>query len=571
MHPHSWRMRCLAVMMLILAVAMAGIVPESAPARPDRKKPTYLSTSECSFCHTEPFGNSQDVVLLTEFHTWRVKDKHSQAFAVLVGPRGKQIGKNLGIDVTTAEAGCLGCHTIDTRRRGVKETQLEKVLLADGVGCEACHGPSSEWLGIHTNIGWREKSSRDKGEFGMNDLRNPRIQARICMSCHVGSVEEGKVITHPMYAAGHPPLPSIEVAQFGENMPRHWYHLRDVPWLKTGASAAQRKNYGYDKAEFRQTRLALTGAVTAMRTSAKLMLARSTPTVEFSATRWPELANVDRANWKEKGAQILAASWPELTMTHFDCAACHHDLRLPSWRQARGYKGKPGRPTPPEWLRTLLPMAVSATESKAEPSLNGVLGEFDRACVAVPFGKISAVVEATPKVAMWCDDMLDSLDTAKIDRKMATSLLFSLCDSVDDRYRDYDTSRQIVSLVDVIYHDLGQPSTKEVAPVLAELKRGLNLTPDPAHDAREALVRAIVLRISKASAKGGKDDYKKHLGSATASKGLSLALTRPPDLTKLSEINDRGLGERAAHFSAYNPKEVQAGLRKVRTALAAKK
>ena len=39
-------------------------------------------------------------------------------------------------------------------------------------------------------------------------------RAKLCSACHVGNVEDGKLVTHEMYAAGHPPLPGIEIVAF---------------------------------------------------------------------------------------------------------------------------------------------------------------------------------------------------------------------------------------------------------------------------------------------------------------------------------------------------------------------
>ncbi len=61
------------------------------------------------------------------------------------------------------------------------------------------------------------------------------------MSCHVGNATQGKVVTHPMFAAGHPPLPPIEVASFSKNEPQHWRDPRDVPFLAILREVAELK------------------------------------------------------------------------------------------------------------------------------------------------------------------------------------------------------------------------------------------------------------------------------------------------------------------------------------------
>ncbi len=35
-------------------------------------------------------------------------------------------------------------------------------------------------------------------------------------------------MTHEMYAAGHPPLPSVELQTFCEEMPQHWQTPREL-------------------------------------------------------------------------------------------------------------------------------------------------------------------------------------------------------------------------------------------------------------------------------------------------------------------------------------------------------
>src|SRR5947209_12356109 len=61
----------------------------------------------------------------------------------------------------------------------------------------------------------------------MTDLWDPAKRTALCASCHIGNKEQGKFVTHEMYAAGHPPLPGFEVATFSNQMPRHWQYLKE--------------------------------------------------------------------------------------------------------------------------------------------------------------------------------------------------------------------------------------------------------------------------------------------------------------------------------------------------------
>src|SRR5947209_9038065 len=100
---------------------------------------------------------------------------------------------------------------------------------------------------------WRGVASQAKEEqYRMADPCDPRKRSKTCASCHVGNSDEGKVVTHAMYAAGHPPLPSLEIATFSDEMPRHWQYLKEKP------EPAQ-KILSYNPTELERTKLVLVG------------------------------------------------------------------------------------------------------------------------------------------------------------------------------------------------------------------------------------------------------------------------------------------------------------------------
>jgi hypothetical protein len=66
-------------------------------------------------------------------------------------------------------------------------------------------------------------------EYGERDMRDPAARAERCAACHVGNAAEGRFVTHAMYAAGHPPLPPLEVMTFSRDPPMHTTYARDLP------------------------------------------------------------------------------------------------------------------------------------------------------------------------------------------------------------------------------------------------------------------------------------------------------------------------------------------------------
>jgi len=216
-----------------------------------------------------------------------IQDKHSRAFAVLSNPTSVRIAKILGLPSAATAPRCLACHSLNPDAADRART----FDTSDGVSCESCHGPASNWLGPHTTKEWTHQQSVTAG---MHDLRDLTKRSEQCLTCHLGTAE--KKVDHELIAAGHPDL-YFELASFSAVMPRHWQNKKeedswqDVRELAVGQSVQLREHLS------RVQRNASTGV-------------------------WPEYAELD-------------------------CFACHHSLTASkdSWQQERGYTNrKPGNP-----------------------------------------------------------------------------------------------------------------------------------------------------------------------------------------------------------------------------------
>ena len=208
----------------------------------------------------------------------------------------------------------------------------------------------------------------------MTNLRDPVRRSELCASCHIGNYSQGKVITHAMYAAGHPPLPGFEPASFGQQQPRHWkyrretLHAPDLVNRKVNPSATD---------DLEQTQLVAAGGLVVLRESIRL----------FADQAGAAIANHE------------AVAWPALA--RFDCAACHHDLQSGGsapWRQTRGFPGAPGRPASPAWPLALVPLALEAGDpSHAQDRTaqwNRNLDMFRTALAVQPFGEPDRIAAA---------------------------------------------------------------------------------------------------------------------------------------------------------------------------------
>jgi hypothetical protein len=456
---------------------------KAPPEDPAWKDCLYLGADTCKTCHVMPLGNKPEFVKLNEYVVWKTTDKHSIAYAVLEGSLGRRMGKALGGDekfVLKPEAGCLGCHSMHFPGR-----TGEQFNPKDGVSCDGCHGPSSKWLTPHFALKeqWRKKTPAEKHAEGMRDLRNPAERARLCSSCHVGSAEEGRVVTHAMYAAGHPLLTSFEVATFSRAEPQHWYDKKDVPLFKEKRD--QFKDlYDLDDATLQNTRLVLAGAAASLRQQTALVAGRASGT-----DKWPELKLPALA--AEKDAKAL---WPQAAMAHSDCAACHHELRVPSWRAERGYgltltdgtfvRGRPGRPQPRLWSLPLASLALRLDDAKP---LNAALIDLHAACDAQPFGDMDAVGKAA---AAARDAVNLKHAAAKLDEAAAANLLKRLTALAQSCAPDFDAAHQLAAAFIVVYTELHPKPDNDAAvrEIIAALQRDLDLDWTASLEERRKLV-----------------------------------------------------------------------------------
>jgi hypothetical protein len=214
-------MRPLSALLVLAAAYSAGSAAADAPlpyAAPDK----HLGVVNCanSLCHGSitPWKGSN--ILQTEYVTWSRVDKHAiRAYPVLFEERSQRIAKNLGLKEPAQDAKlCLDCHTDNPppAQRG------ERFTLADGVACEACHGPAENWIRSHTAP---QATHEENLSLGLYPTSEPVAQARLCLSCHFGNKD--KIVTHRMMGAGHPRMP-FELDTFTQTEPPHF--VIDADW-----------------------------------------------------------------------------------------------------------------------------------------------------------------------------------------------------------------------------------------------------------------------------------------------------------------------------------------------------
>ena len=555
---------------VVLGYALAISAPAQDPTwlTPGRRdafdiKLKYQSAGECANCHVRPTANrleeskAFDFVWLTEYAIWKTHDKHAQAYAVLLGKRGQDIGKLLGQNVTASSTGCLNCHG----QQVISERASGTLDLAEGIGCASCHGPSKEWLGDHASSDWRNKSPLEKSTRGLRNLRDPEVRSTLCVSCHIGNAEEGKVVTHAMFAAGHPPLPPIEIATFSRNEPPHYREGLDVPFLKSASPEVQKR---YHAEPFQMTRLALVGALVSLRETARLTAERTSFDIKDAKqelVRWPELAVRDADEPTDPTAR-RKARWPELALATSDCYACHHDLQYPGYRQTRGYgyhlPGKsrhrvfPGRVMVRMWATTLAGVAAQLAGKEHLDAIDGALVKLAAATTTQQFGDPEGLKQASLQLEKACDAAIKSAKAAPLDKTKVQAILKMALDGFtepgigrpDQPVPDFEAARQLASLADVIASDMkvDRENAEGSRATLAKLTDLVDLHPYANRQARLDLILGVIkTNIEKEegpsnSSTNGFTDFLKTGGTYDAAKKL---VSNPGFLRSFDSISSR--------------------------------
>lgn len=443
-----------------------------APAR------AFLGATECVKCHFSGLPKAEDAnsvalevlgftgmvndswVLLDELKTWANQDKHAQAFTSLLNERSQRMGKLLGVEEIHRDKRCLACHTGYPLAAMGGDPQLmpaelvKNLKVSQGVSCEGCHAPSGDatkeenkvsgWYMPHAQKEpWRFLSEKDKSEkFGFTSIRSASARARMCLTCHLGNAAEGKIVTHEMYAAGHPPLPGFELASFAAQMPKHWRDFDKKPDGVRAEFLEKSADDSYGRSSFKPDNLHETNSVLVaalVSVSENLRLSASLADERFTTP-------------------VAKPDWPELAQ--FECFACHHDLKDRSWRQRRTLRGSPGRPLLRAWPIALTSLAVKHAGADAK-ELDKLWQPIEKLLNEQPFGRRERWNDVIDPLTKWLDELALSLERKPLLRDAGLTLLQEIATVAESDLWDYDSARQLVWAAQVLRRELSSDRSDE--------------------------------------------------------------------------------------------------------------
>jgi excinuclease UvrABC ATPase subunit len=128
----------------------------------------YIGVTKCvGACHkSDAQGKQLDI--------WK-NSKHSMAYKTLETPEADKIAQEKGFQTKAAETpNCLKCHVLGKDMDPSEFT--ENFDMKDGVQCESCHGPGSEYKSMSI--------MKDKQKSIENGLILHSDKEVFCKSCH---------------------------------------------------------------------------------------------------------------------------------------------------------------------------------------------------------------------------------------------------------------------------------------------------------------------------------------------------------------------------------------------------
>lgn len=242
------------------AIALGGGTEEPSRMR-------GAASCSASGCHGGPRAGVSDPTALrgSEYPLWLERDPHARSWSTLNSPASIRILERLGVLVNDRIvnkeqfANCLACHNTSA------DNEIDGTIprWTEGVGCEACHGPSEGWYASHYQSPDAVRNAIQ--HLGLYPTKPISERSAMCVRCHVGSADRD--MNHDIIAAGHPAL-YFDMAVYHERLPKHWR----------------------DEGEDRPQRLDLwfTGQIAKARAELELIQARATHALPIS--QWPELA-----------------------------------------------------------------------------------------------------------------------------------------------------------------------------------------------------------------------------------------------------------------------------------------
>jgi hypothetical protein len=155
----------MSIRKLTLMVAALALILAAAAVAADAE---FEGVDGCKMCHKKDKSGDQ-------YGKW-LEGPHAGAYEALASDAAKAIATEKGLGNPQEAAECLKCHVTAA---GVDPARLgSKYKVEDGVGCESCHGPGSEYKSM------KVMKAITAGETDAASVGLVKPTAETCTGCH---------------------------------------------------------------------------------------------------------------------------------------------------------------------------------------------------------------------------------------------------------------------------------------------------------------------------------------------------------------------------------------------------
>lgn len=358
---------------IVLALALA--IGVCTTGRSSAQSPTYIGRAGCSSATCHGGISGQGPAWNSSLRTWEAQDRyHATAGMVLLNEQSQRMVKALagtmdlpGVDeppiVTpySAEpqepsplddetfravlrARCVGCHAPSIAPTGPPDSLASDTSTLDewhagvqsGVSCEACHGPASRWLDLHTLAAPAARNTAY--ENGMLHTEPWDQRTDNCLRCHVGSRTVDGIMrdmNHDLIGAGHPAL-DFNMSLYHFKLPAHWEVDDSQEYGLAGHQLATRSTSASPETSNAGAQLPVSTSsrrLTDPRERGAAYFELATPQQHTVARLQTLAAATKLALERLEASQSMQAPTPEFA--EFNCLACHQPLLPLAGVQAR--------------------------------------------------------------------------------------------------------------------------------------------------------------------------------------------------------------------------------------------
>lgn len=129
----------------------------------------YIGSKKCGMCHKSAKQGEQ-------LKIWE-GSAHAKAYETLKSAKADEIAKGKGLGKAVEAKECLQCHVTGYGKDA--KMFAKSYSMEDGIQCEACHGPGSEYKSMKTM-----KDHASAVAAGLTDFKDDAAIEAYCKTCH---------------------------------------------------------------------------------------------------------------------------------------------------------------------------------------------------------------------------------------------------------------------------------------------------------------------------------------------------------------------------------------------------